>query len=183
MKINKLPPLDYLKQCFTIDETLACGLRWINERPKSHFSTQKGCTTWSSHYAGKPSGSILGNGYYYSRLSKSRYPNHRIIYAIHNNTIDFNDKLIDHIDGNKHNNKPSNLRLVTNAQNQYNSNKQKNNTSGHKNISFCKKNKKYRCAMRFEGKDVYIGLFNSLEEAITARDLKFKQLAGHFYRS
>ena len=182
MKINQLPSLEYLNQCFEIDNSLECGLRWKLERPKTHFFTQKGYTTWSRHYAGKPSGSILGNGYYYSRLSKLRYANHRIIYALHNNTIDFEGKLVDHIDGNKKNNNSNNLRLATNAENQYNSNKQKNNTSGHKNISFSKKLNKYKCAMRIKGKDVYIGCFETLEEAIKARE-KFKQLAGNFYKS
>lgn len=182
MKIKQLPELNYLKECFIIDTSLNCGLRWKIDRPESHFSTKIAHKIWIKKYSGKPAGYILDNGYYYSRLSKNRYPNHRIIYALHNNTIDFNNKLVDHIDNNKFNNDPANLRLATNAENQYNSNKQKNNTSGHKNISFSKKLNKYRCTMRFKGNDVYIGLYETLDEAIVARDNKFKELVGDFYR-
>jgi hypothetical protein len=37
--------------------------------------------------------------------------------------------------------------------------------------------------MQVDGKDIYIGLFNTVEEAIASRDIKFKQLAGEFYRT
>jgi hypothetical protein len=37
--------------------------------------------------------------------------------------------------------------------------------------------------MQINGEDIYIGLFNTVEEAIVTRDLKFKQLAGEFYKS
>jgi len=97
--------------------------------------------------------------------------------------IDFQDKQIDHIDGNILNNSPQNLRLVTASQNQFNRKKQKNNSTGHKNISFVKRLNKYRCAMQVEGKDIYIGLFNTIEEAIQSRDEKFKQLVGEFYKT
>ena len=138
---------------------------------------------WKTNNSNNPSGCISGNGYYSSRLDKIRYQNHRIVFAIYNNSIDFQGKQIDHIDGNVLNNSPRNLRLVTASQNQFNRKKQKNNLSGHKNISFVKKLDKYRCAMQVDGKDIYIGLFNTVEEAIASRDIKFKQLAGEFYRT
>jgi HNH endonuclease len=182
MKIKSLPELNYLNECFVLDSNLDCGLRWNINRPAHHFSTLNVCLSWNQRFAGKPAGSILGSGYYYSRILNDRYPNHRIIYAIHNKTIDFDDMLVDHIDNNKMNNTPANLRLATYSENQHNSNKQVNNTSGHKNISFVKKLNKYRCAMRYHGKDIYIGLFETLEEALVARDSTFKQLTGDFYR-
>lgn len=183
MYIAQLPNLEYLKQCFEIDPSLPNGLRWATNRPLHHFKNETACKRWSTNSGNKPSGSILSNGYYHTRLNRKRYQNHRIIFAIHNNTIDFQDKQIDHIDGNPLNNSPQNLRLVTASQNQFNRKKQKNNSTGHKNISFVKRLNKYRCAMQVNGKDIYIGLFNTVEEAIQSRDQKFKELAGEFYRT
>lgn len=183
MKANALPDLNYLKECFVLDPSLPCGLRWSSNRPLSHFKNETMHKRWKTNNSNDPSGCILGNGYYYSRLDKIRYPNHRIVFAIYNNSIDFQGKQIDHIDGNVLNNSPRNLRLVTASQNQFNRKKQKNNLSGHKNISFVKKLNKYRCAMQVDGKDIYIGLFNTVEEAIASRDIKFKQLVGEFYRT
>jgi len=183
MKIIPLPDLNYLKECFVLDPSLPCGLRWSSNRPLSHFKNETMHKRWKTNNSNNPSGCISGNGYYSSRLDKIRYQNHRIVFAIYNNSIDFQGKQIDHIDGNVLNNSPRNLRLVTASQNQFNRKKQKNNLSGHKNISFVKKLDKYRCAMQVDGKDIYIGLFNTVEEAIASRDIKFKQLAGEFYRT
>jgi hypothetical protein len=183
MKITPLPDLNYLKECFVLDPSLPCGLRWSSNRPLSHFKNETMHKRWKTNNSNNPSGCISGNGYYSSRLDKIRYQNHRIVFAIYNNSIDFQGKQIDHIDGNVLNNSPRNLRLVTASQNQFNRKKQKNNLSGHKNISFVKKLDKYRCAMQVDGKDIYIGLFNTVEEAIASRDIKFKQLAGEFYRT
>ena len=36
--------------------------------------------------------------------------------------------------------------------------------------------------MRIKGKDIYVGCYETIEEAIKARE-KFKELAGHFYKS
>jgi hypothetical protein len=109
------------------------------------------------------------------KFNKKAYRNSRIIFAIYNNTIDFQDKQVDHIDGNVLNNSPQNLRLVTSSQNQFNRKKQKNNTSGHRNIYFCKKNpKKYTCAIKLNKKQIHVGTFGSLELAIEARNKKLK---------
>lgn len=72
---------------------------------------------------------IALNGY-----SKKIYLVHRVIYKGHNpdwditNTI--RDNSIDHIDGNKSNNKTSNLRVATNSENRINSKLSKNNSVG-----------------------------------------------------
>ena len=36
--------------------------------------------------------------------------------------------------------------------------------------------------MQVDGKDIYIGLFETLEEAIISRDNIFKQLTGEYYK-
>ena len=108
MKINELPPLEYLKECFVLDASLPNGLRWSADRPFSHFKSEALFKRWKTNNSNQSAGCILNNGYYYSRLDKIRYPNHRVVFAIYNNTTDFQDKQIDHIDGNRYNNVPKN---------------------------------------------------------------------------
>ncbi len=183
MHILPLPDLNYLKECFEIDETLMCGLRWKSDRPISHFSTYYNYKSWFKSCAGNPCQTKGGKGQYYCvRMRNSRFFNHRIIYALHNNTVDFENKIIDHIDGNKLNNKPSNLRLVTMFENALNTKIHKDNKTGYKNISFNRKAQKYVCSIQTSGKSLFIGLFSSLEEAVEKRDLKIKELNIEHHR-
>ena len=74
--------------------------------------------TWKARGA-KPAGRGLENGYIQVQVDGVRYMAHRIVFKM----VSGNDpgKLqIDHIDRNKKNNSPSNLRLATNAQNKQN---------------------------------------------------------------
>ena len=183
MKTNKLPPLEYLKECFVLDSSLPNGIRWVSDRPLSHLNSERMYKRGNKRYSNKPSGTLNSSGYYNLKVGKIRCFNHRIIFAIYNNTIDFQDFNIDHIDGNKLNNNPENLRLATNSQNQFNRAKSKNNTSGHKNVYFHKRNKKYFCKIKINNKDIHIGTFKTLELTIEARDKKAKEIAGIFYKS
>lgn len=182
MKTKPLPDLDYLKECFEIDFSNS-GLIWKRDRPISHFKSEFVRNIWIGKNAGKSAGYKMMNGYYCVKINNNAYLNHRIIFAIYNNITDFGHKQIDHVDNNKLNNNPKNLRLANASQNQHNKSKQKNNTSGEKNIFLVKRNNKYRCTMRYYGKNIHIGIFGTLEEAIAARDLKTKELAGEFFRT
>lgn len=165
MKAKPLPDLQYLKECFVIDSSIPEGLRWSPSIPK---------------FANKKAGRLCNNTYYHTQLDKRNYFNHRIIYALFHGTTDFTDCIIDHIDNNKRNNNPNNLRLATFSQNNYNSSIYKNNKSGHKNITI--KNGKYVVEFRINKTYCYVGLYNTLEEAIAIRDQKAKEIAGNFMR-
>ena len=56
---------------------------------------------------------------------------------------------IDHKDGNKLNNTRSNLRPATNQQNQFNTERQANNTSGFKGVTWDKHNEQVACQNPF----------------------------------
>jgi hypothetical protein len=183
MKTNKLPPLEYLKECFVLDSSLPNGIRWVSDRPLSHFNSEAAYKLWNKKYSNKPCGCRSDNGYFHTAMFDKNYRNHRIVYAIANNTNDFQDFQIDHIDNNKLNNNPENLRLATCSQNKFNTGKQKNNTSGYKNIFFIKKTQKYISTVKINRKSIHIGTFETLELAIEARDEKIKEIAKDFYKS
>jgi len=181
--MNPLPDLNFLKECFIIDPSASSGLRWVSKRPLNHFKNSANWRTWHVRYADKSCGYLSLQKYFRLILNNIKYPVHRIIFAIHNNTTDFLGKQIDHIDGNALNNCPQNLRLASASQNQFNRKRQKNNATGHKNISFIKKSNRYHCAIRVNGKDIFVGLFDTIKEAVIKRDLKTKELMGEYSRS
>ena len=187
IRISSLPNINYLKECFELDPSSPSYLKWNNDRPISHFASAESYEMWKIKAAGKQIINLNTDGYYivYTNTINdkvTRFKAHRIVYAIANNTNNFQNLQIDHIDCNKLNNNPQNLRLATNRQNQYNRGKPNNNTSGHKNIYFHKKLKKYTCSIRINKKQTHIGIFDSLESAIEARDKKIKEIAGEFFK-
>jgi hypothetical protein len=188
MKANPLPDLNYLKDCFELDANSPSYLKWKEDRPEHHFKNKNGYKIWKGLFAGKYICFIMkGKSKYYCKYYAVFFKNpkqticvHRIVYAIHNNTVDFTDKSIDHIDGNSLNNNPENLRLATVSQNQFNRGKQKNNTSGYKNIRIHRG--KYECKIQINRKEVLIGRFDTLKEAVEKRDIEGKKLIGDYFR-
>lgn len=90
---------------------------------------------------------------------------------------------VDHINGDGLNNQKCNLRLATRSQNLINRNKQSNNTSGIKGVSYCnekKRKKKWKSSINHNSKPITIGRFLTKEEAGRAYDKKAKELYGEF---
>ena len=81
--------------------------------------------------------------------------------------------IVDHIDGNPLNNNISNLRVTTQTYNCRNSGKKVGKT-GEKCIVLTNKGK-YRVRVNINGTRICLGLFNTLNEAIKARDSKLQE--------
>jgi len=90
-------------------------------------------------------------------------------------------KYIDHINCNKGDNRIENLRSATNAQNMSNMSKTKRNSTGFKGVSFHKKLGKYIASIGHKGKCIYIGLYNTPEEAHAAYCAEAKKLHGPYF--
>lgn len=77
---------------------------------------------------------------------------------------------IDHINGNSLDNRRKNLRLITHQQNMMNQRTlPSNNTTGYIGITINKRNGKYNAQMKLNGKHIYLGEFNDIEDAIISR--------------
>ncbi len=77
--------------------------------------------------------------------------------------------VIDHINGDSLDNRRSNLRVCTNAENGRNRKIASNNTSGHSGISWNKGKGKWECYIRIDGRQRNIGCFDDLADATCAR--------------
>lgn len=82
----------------------------------------------------------------------------------------------DHIDGNRTNNRISNLRDVTKSENQKNRKLRSDNKSGCNGVYYDEKKGKYQASISLEGRSVLLGTFKTLEEAAQARELANVQL-------
>ena len=110
-----------------------------------------------------------GNGYkrieFMVNKKKYLFGLHRLVYWLHNpdwDIMDSNqDNSIDHIDGDILNNNIENLRLVTNQENQW-------NRTRAKGYSWKKKINKWESQIKFNGKCIYLGLFDKKEDARNA---------------
>lgn len=78
------------------------------------------------------------------------------------------NKEVDHINGNKLDNRKCNLRLVEDVENQWHRSKNYNNLTGFKGVSFNKEHKKYSATIMARGKKYFIGYFNKVEDAANA---------------
>ena len=100
---------------------------------------------------------------------------HRMIMGVADSNI-----IIDHIDRNKNNNRRSNLRMCTPQENSRNCNLSSNNTSGISGASFKKDRNKWRAYITVNNKQISLGSFKNIEEAICARLRAEKDLFGEF---
>jgi len=139
MKIRKLPDLDILNHYF-------------------HYSHETGELKWKNPSSKKTrTGNIAGSkgsdGYIVVNLHKIHYPVHRIIWKM--TTKSDPERLIDHINGDRSDNRIENLREAEFWQNLCNRGKNKNNTSGIKNICFDKNKGLWFGSLGKKGKVVF----------------------------
>lgn len=115
--------------------------------------------------ANVPAGHVHKNGYVKINLDSVIISAHRFAWMIFYGEIPKGQ--IDHIDRNKGNNRIENLRLVNHQINQQNRGMpSRNNKTGFLGVT--KMHGKFRASIRFGGKQVTIGFFNSPEEASEA---------------
>ena len=89
---------------------------------------------------------------------------------------------VDHKDGNGLNNRRSNLRIATVAENNRNSKFRKNNTSGYKGVSFHKSSGKWHAVIWVDSKPIFLGAYNSPELAHIAYVKASYEIHGEFGR-
>ena len=78
------------------------------------------------------------------------------------------DLIVDHINGNGLDNRRCNLRLVSNSENTRNQTIKNNNTSGYKGVSLYKATGRWCAKICVEGKQYFLGYFDTPEEASIA---------------
>jgi hypothetical protein len=154
------------------------------ELVQSLFEYKDGELYWKvnkgSAKIGDKTGSLHHSGYLCIQINSKTYLAHRVIFLYHHG---FLPQYIDHIDGNKSNNKIENLREATIQQNGFNTKLYKTSTSGIKGVDWSKKAKKWQVRVQINNKRKYFGIYENIElaelVAIEARNKYHGNFARH----
>ncbi len=133
---------------------------------------------WNSRCANKNAGSIDGQGYIQITIDGTSYLAHRLAFLYM--TGEWPIRLIDHKDTNCSNNAWSNIRQANHSQNGFNSRVSSRNTSGYKGVTPFKG--KFTARVGINGKQQYLGIFDTAELANIAVLNKRQELHGEFSR-
>ena len=117
--------------------------------------------------------------YLCTKIHYKTYFVHKIIFLMHYGYI---PQIVDHIDGNINNNKIENLRAVNLSQNQHNRKQSKNNTSGFKNVSWCKRTQKWQVVLSCNNKQMAFGRYDDIELADLVAQEAREKYHGEFAR-
>jgi hypothetical protein len=137
------------------------------------YDPSTGILTWRkdrapSIKAGDRAGSINSHGYDQIIINGRAHLGHRLAWFLTHGR--WPAAMIDHIDGDRWNNRLSNLREATSAQNQANRGARKDNKSGRRGVRFQKHSGKWAA-------QIQIGSFDTMEEASAA----YLRMAGICY--
>ena len=114
------------------------------------------------------------------RINKKLYLEHRLVFLFHHGYL---PKKIDHINGDRSNNKIENLRECTSAQNSWNSKTPTTNTSGVKGVSWNDINKRWRARFKCNKKIIEVGSFIDIDQAKKAIEDARKMHHGNFAKN
>lgn len=106
-------------------------------------------------------------GYLQVSIKNKQYKVHRLIWLWHYGYMSENS--IDHINGDKLDNRIENLREINHQCNIINTGNHKNNTSGIKGVKLNKKTNKWQANIIMDGKEIYLGLYKNIYNAVLAR--------------
>lgn len=118
------------------------------------------------------------SGYRYVGLDGNCYREHVLIwFMLHGKWL---PRKIDHVDRDRANNRPTNLRVASESQQHMNTKVRSDNATGFRGVSKHPLCEKFQAEVRMGGKKFYLGLFHTAEEAgAVARAERLKLFGEH----
>ena len=133
---------------------------------------------WNGRNAGNEAFTCVSqDGYYNGKVFNTTVRAHRVAYAIFYGEWPANH--IDHVDGDRLNNRIANLRDVTNAENCLNKAVRASSKTGINGVTWAKRERKWRVKIGVGGKKKEVGLFDDLSSAVIARKSAEKGIGYH----
>lgn len=121
---------------------------------------------WNARYAGTRAGSVNFGGYVMLVFSGINIPAHRLAWFLTNGA--WPEGHIDHANGDCSDNRINNLRECSRSENQQNRAISTRNKSGFTGVSFVKKTNKWDARISINLKQIFLGNFDTAEEASDA---------------
>jgi hypothetical protein len=140
---------------------------WLPRAPEPNQDPAK-IASWNTKYAGKEAFLHSNDGYRYSGIFNRPVKAHRLAMALING--EWPTQEVDHINGDRGDNRAANLRLVTPTENRRNRHAPGVGSSKIVGVSFCKSTKKWAAYLGVRGKQLHLGRFASEHEAAQARE-------------
>jgi len=149
-----------------------------------NYDKETGFFTWKKQMSKyKKINSIAGSknkyGYIKIGINKNVYLAHRLAWIYTYGEI--GNQQIDHINGNKSDNRIDNLRLASNQENRLNTKVYRTNKLGIKGV--CKHGNNYRATCKFNKIFYHLGTFKTIELAKSAYENFCKKHHGEFYHA
>ena len=133
--------------------------------------------SWNKRFAGAPAlNAINSAGYRTGAIFRKAIQSHRVIWLVQ--TGEWPKEDIDHINGDRTDNRWDNLRAVSRSGNARNRKRRTDNRSGHTGVSWRKASKTWVVQVTQGKIRKRVGEYKTLAEAVEARD---KAAAGHGY--
>jgi hypothetical protein len=170
MAPKNLPHIDLLRQLIDYDPDTGV-LRWL-ERTPDMFTDSGGlavlhCQSWNSRFSGKVTGYLAKTGYLMVKIGRRLYSAHRLAWAIHHG-IEPADQ-IDHINGERADNRIINLRSVSASDNSRNQKMRTTNTTGVMGVNWHPARQRWVSNIYADGRRTHLGYFRSFDAAVAAR--------------
>jgi hypothetical protein len=109
--------------------------------------------------------SVHGKEYLFTRINGTPIRLHRYVLDFYEKNLE-----VDHKDGDSLNNQKYNLAIVTHRQNMLNQRKlPSNNITGYMGVHLHTQNKNWVAVIKVDGKNIHLGSFQTIEEAIECR--------------
>jgi hypothetical protein len=154
------------------------GKYFWRERPRDMFDADRSYNWWNTRFSNKETLNVKsGTGYLCVDILGRNYKAHRVIWAYHHG--EWPAGQIDHINGDRCDNRLSNLRVVTNAINSKNRRAGTANTSGFVGVGWLKVRKKWGAQIMVNGKTISLGRFSDIADAIDARKIAEVRFGFH----
>jgi hypothetical protein len=156
---------EYLKEC--LDYNPEAGIFIRKARPITHFKSRRAMNAWNARFAGKLSNRLCQWGYLNIKIDKNVYKAHRLAWLYVYGELPVGQ--IDHINHDKLDNRITNLRQVTQSQNQRNMIRRKDNKSGLPGIHYSRSINKWIVQVSANQGRECLGAYEDKFEAICVR--------------
>jgi hypothetical protein len=154
-----------------------------------HCDPERGVLIWrerpgvvgNRRVAGRVAGSVAANGYRVVTIRPHWIHVHRAIWALVHGA--WPAAYIDHVNGDRLDNRIGNLREATMSQNLANRGAQSNSRSGIKGVSLESFTGRWKASIQRDGRTFNLGRYDTMQEAAAAYRAAAERMYGAFFRS